>query len=557
MNVSRSWQTTVRSGTRRAIAAQVKRCVLLGAATLTLIVLSGCPPLGGTSTSDITVAQAPYDATVQLDLRAPGRPVNRLVLGTGIQWVDDGDHLLVPGTTTFDSSTLSLARQLAPTVIRYPGGSQGDTYHWRDGIGPLAQRKTNELFFKKGAQQKITFGTAEFLELCRLTGAEPLITVNATTGTASEAAAWVEQVNRTGLRSPTGTRLPAVRYWEVDNEPYLRNDARPEFEMPAGEFARRANEFIREMRKADPSIVIGIPMRSDTVGAIRLPQQVDRFASTVLTQVTERFDYVALHNAYFPFIWNPLERRSEEEVFRATMAASRAVAADFEQTRQLLKRHKPGQSIKIAVTEFNSLFAMFGGKEGHIATLGSALYVADLLRLFAESDDVLLANFWSLSNNWYFGAIGKQLPSSREAQPRPAFHILSAFRDVLRGRIIPSRVQSPTFDSPTVGLLPAYTGTPSLASLATVDGDRVRILLINKDRYRPANVALRTSNGQLAMPTINVLSDSFLFSVDRGRSAVSWRQNAAQGATISARAEQVLRVPPHSVVWAEYRSSGR
>ena len=526
------------------------------------VVLLGCPT-AAPSTSAPTVAGPAYAASVTLDLAAPGRPVNRLVLGSNVQWIDDGDKLLRPGTTEFDPAALGFVRSLAPTVVRYPGGSQGDTYHWRNGVGPAASRQRNELFFKRGAEQPVLFGTAEFLALCRETGAEPLITVNATTGTAAEAAAWVRAVNQGEIKGPDGRSLPKVRYWEIDNEPYLRNDARPDFLIPAEEYARRANEFIRAMRQVDPSIVIGIPLRSDTVGAVQLPQQVKGFANTVLSQVNERFDFVAVHNAYFPFIWNPLQRRTDVEVFQATMAAPRAVAEDLEHTRALLRRHKPGRPIKLAITEFNALFAGSGGRAGHIATLGGALYVADLLRLFAQSDDVLLANYWSLSDNWYFGSFSAQLPASKALQPRPAYHVLKAYDRVLRGRLVPVRVESPTFDSPEVGLVPAYRGTPLVTALATAEADRVRLILINKDPGRPANVTVGTGQGVsrvLGTPTVQLLTDEYLFHVERGRSAVRLESPAAPRGSAAAERDggaRIIHIPPHALAVVEFQTAPR
>ena len=524
------------------------------------VLLLGCPT-APPSTSAPTVAGPAYAASVTLDLAAPGRPVNRLVLGSNVQWIDGGDKLLRPETTEFDPGALALARSLAPTVLRYPGGSQGDTYHWRNGVGPAASRRRNELFFKRGAEQPVLFGTAEFLELCRQTGAEPLITVNATTGTATEAAAWVRAVNQGEIKGSDGRSLPKARYWEIDNEPYLRNDARPEFLIAPEEFARRANEFIRAMRRVDSSIVIGIPLRSDTIGALQLPQQVKGFASTVLSQVNERFDFVAVHNAYFPFIWNPLQRRSDVEVFQATMAAPRAVAEDLEHTRALLRRHKPGRPIKLAITEFNALFAGSGGRAGHIATLGGALYVADLLRLFAQSDDVMLANYWSLSDNWYFGAISAQLPASKAPEPRPAYHVLKAYDRVLRGRIVPVRVESPTFDSPEVGLVPAYRGTPLVTALATREGDRVRLILINKDPGRPVDVTVGTGQGGsrgLGTATVQLLTDEYLFHVERGRSAVRFEAPAAPRGPAAADRHVgpgIVHVPPHALAVVEFRTA--
>ena len=96
-------------------------------------------------------------------------------------------------------------------------------------------------------------GTGEFVDLCRLVGAEPFLCVNVMTGTPREAAEWVEYCNGGPgrplgeLRRKYGWREPfAVRYWELDNETYRKYDALS--------YARRCVEYAKAMKAVDPGI---------------------------------------------------------------------------------------------------------------------------------------------------------------------------------------------------------------------------------------------------------------------------------------------------------------
>ena len=40
----------------------------------------------------------------------------------------------------FRGDVLTLVRELAPTIMRYPGGNFVSGYNWEDGVGPVEQR---------------------------------------------------------------------------------------------------------------------------------------------------------------------------------------------------------------------------------------------------------------------------------------------------------------------------------------------------------------------------------------------------------------------------------
>ena len=71
-------------------------------------------------------------------------------------------------------------RDLKPAFIRWPGGSFASTYLWKDGIGPMAARQYHPNEIWGGYSDYYSFGTDEFLELCRQLNTEPLVVLSAT-----------------------------------------------------------------------------------------------------------------------------------------------------------------------------------------------------------------------------------------------------------------------------------------------------------------------------------------------------------------------------------------
>lgn len=129
-------------------------------------------------------------------------------------WV--GEDSNIPNTNGIRNDVLALLKQLAPPVLRWPGGCYADTYHWRDGVGPRDKRPVsfNENFgtFTRDDHQ---FGTDEFLRLCETIGAEPWINVNMLSGNIAEMKDWMEYINRR-----EGTTLSHERQANGHQDPY-------------------------------------------------------------------------------------------------------------------------------------------------------------------------------------------------------------------------------------------------------------------------------------------------------------------------------------------------
>ena len=140
-------------------------------------------------------------------------------------WV--GENSDIPNINGIRKELVEKLRTIKAPVFRW-GGCTSEVYDWRDGIGP---RKSRPVTLGVGyrADHKVQandFGTHEFVEFCRLAGAEPYITLNVAGSAPLESFKWMEYCNMpkgtTGLaklREENGSPEPFnVKYWALGNE---------------------------------------------------------------------------------------------------------------------------------------------------------------------------------------------------------------------------------------------------------------------------------------------------------------------------------------------------
>ena len=519
------------------------------------LLLSACGG-GGSSGSGTTIntgtgtttTTPPTDVTIQLDAAATGTAVNPLVLGSNVQWVNGGDNLLLASSLTFDSSMVPLVQTMAPTVLRYPGGQQSDLYDWTLGIGPLGSRGTN-LQAVSNTPQITYMGSGDMIQRVAPGGSAALFTVKVDTGTAAEAAAWVQQMNVTGLASPSGQVLPPVTYWEIGNEPYLSNPngSNPnDCEIAPAAYAAAVNAFVPAMRAVDPTIKIGIALSNDRRnGIVATAVNCQGFAATVLGALTQSIDFISLHNAYLPYSSGADQPAAVE--FAAAMGSTQTIAADFAAMRSLLQNYPGLQSLPFAVTEYNALFSPNSSSAYYYANASpmGALYVADALRLFAGDDEVLMANTWSLSGNDHWGAIH---PPASGVAPygRPVYEVFRLFSQALKGVRLAPTVASPNFDAPSLGFSAAASALPLVTTLATEvtasTGATVRLIMINKD-YSNAHVAgVSIANGTVSAATLSSLTAANVLETDDLPGSL-----VRSDSTLTVTAPMIVNLPAHSI----------
>jgi len=143
----------------------------------------------------------------------------------------------IPNANGFRLDVVGALKELKVPLVRWPGGCFADTYHWKDGIGPKADRSSIINVHWGGVTEDNSFGTHEFLNFCELIGADPYICLNVGSGTVQESADWIEYVTSanespmTKWRKKNGREKPwNVKYWSAGNETWgCGGNMRPEY----------------------------------------------------------------------------------------------------------------------------------------------------------------------------------------------------------------------------------------------------------------------------------------------------------------------------------------
>jgi alpha-N-arabinofuranosidase len=136
-------------------------------------------------------------------------------------WV--GKNSPIPNVDGFRKAAVEYLKELGVPVLRWPGGCFADDYHWRDGIGAKRPKRVNINW--GNYVEDNSFGTHEFMGLCRMIGAEPYFAANVGTGSPQELRDWIEYCNfpsgstLSDERAANGSPEPfRVKYWGIGNE---------------------------------------------------------------------------------------------------------------------------------------------------------------------------------------------------------------------------------------------------------------------------------------------------------------------------------------------------
>ena len=132
----------------------------------------------------------------------------------------------IPNKNGIRLDVIEALKKLKIPVLRWPGGCFADTYHWKDGVGPLNQRPSMLNVWWGNVKEDNSFGTNEFLNMCEVLGADPYLSGNVGSGTPQELADWVKYTTHPNgsspmpeLRAKNGRPDPwKVKFWGLGNE---------------------------------------------------------------------------------------------------------------------------------------------------------------------------------------------------------------------------------------------------------------------------------------------------------------------------------------------------
>jgi hypothetical protein len=363
-----------------------------------------------------------------------------------------------------------LLKSAGVRMIRYPGGSYGDIYHWRDHTAPGG-------YVAPGTD----FDT--FIGSVRRVGAEPMIIANYGTGTPEEAADWVRYANVTKDYDAT--------YWTIGNENYGNGhygsvwEADDHADKSPAAYASGVVAYAEAMKAVDPSIKIGAVLTTPANWPDGLVGTGDSgtWNKTVLTLAGAHIDFVDVH-------WYP---------GGGTAAEALTKPAQLDDAMYLLRRQldeyagPDAERIGISMTELN-----VGVGQN---TQPAALFLADTYsRLLGAG--VFTVQWWNVHNG--IGTVSTVAGQTDYGD----YGLLSSGGCLADGTVCEPPMNTPfapyhaltvmgSFARPGDQLVRAGTDDPLVGAYASrrPNGD-LAVLLVNRDPEHERAVTLNYSGYQ-------------------------------------------------------------
>ena len=355
-------------------------------------------------------------------------------------------------------------------VLRFPGGCVTCTYHWEHGVGPVHLRPVcDDPVFKYKVHYD--FGTDEYLELCTTRGIRPFITLNSTTGTPEDAAAWAAYV-RTWYVS-RNLPVPAA-YIMVGNENYGKHETG---HMTGEMYAAQLHEFVPPIRTAYPEARILAIGEFESEGL----RQEGRTAwrSVVMEKAAGLFDMLVV-TRYSLATDNLSMEDSMERV------AGHVVEKEADLRRQVQSIRDAKLSCTIGIVEWN-----YWTRASHNDHAGfyepndirHCLYAAGYLNAFCRLGDILeVANYYSLVNT-----MGMVHVRDGRVQFSDMVKVFNLYAPALPGEVLELQVTPPArmaagksvdacllrTDKATYGFLINYSATEAADVLFEEMGDLI------------------------------------------------------------------------------------
>lgn len=364
-------------------------------------------------------------------------------------------------------------------MLRYPGGSYGDIYHWVDNTAPGG-------YVAPGTDFDAFMGTAKKI------GAQPMLIANYGSGTPQEAADWVRYANV--------TKNYGAKFWEVGNELYGNGHYGSGWETdnhadtsPTA-YANNVVSYVTAMKAVDPTIKVGavLTLPGNWPDGVMAGGETSDWNHTVIPLVAGKADFVIVH-------WYPGGSDAA-----GMLNTPSQLAGELAQLHdQLAEGGAAG--MPVALTELNSnVFE---------TTQPNALFGADAY-LTALQSGVFTVDWWDTHNG----------PGTISTAPDGAtdfndYGILSSGTCV--GTVCEPPLNTPFAPYHAISML-SHLGTPGDQLIAAASGSQLvaahavhrkdgdlSVMLINKDPANPQTVALHyagfTADGSAA--TVDTFRD--------------------------------------------------
>lgn len=408
----------------------------------------------------------------------------------------------IPNVNGMRTDIVEALKKMKLSVLRWPGGCFADEYHWKDGIGPQETRKKMVNTHWGGVTEDNSFGTHEFMELCRQVGCKPYVNGNVGSGSVQEMSEWVEYMTSpasspmTELRKQNGQEEPwTVPYFGVGNESWgCGGNMTPEYY--ADEY-RRYQTYVRSYGAARPQCIACGPGTS-----VRNPGY--NWTKVLMKKAARYMNGLSLH--YYTTVsdnWQEKGSATEfsKDVYDITIARAGFIETLCRNHGAIMDLYDPEKKIGLIVDEWGTWYDVEPGTNPGFLymqdTMRDAIVAALTLNVFnRHCDRVHMANIAQLIN--VLQAV--ILTDGAEMVMTPTFHVFEMFKEHQDATLILSEINCPE-------ICAAGLTTPMISQSASVDENGVVTLTVaNCSADTDAPIELRIDSLQAQSVSARMLT---------------------------------------------------
>ncbi|MCH5314302.1 MAG: alpha-N-arabinofuranosidase [Eubacterium sp.] len=350
-----------------------------------------------------------------------------------------GKDSKIPNVNGMRTDVVNALKDMGIPVLRWPGGCFADEYHWKDGIGPVENRKKMVNTNWGGVVEDNSFGTHEFFELCEQLGCDAYINGNVGSGTVQEMNEWVEYMTFDGvspmaeLRKKNGREKPwKIKYFGVGNESWgCGGNMDPEY---YGCLYKRYNSFVKNY---DPE---------NRIKRIACGPNVDDYhwMREVMIKVKHQAQGISLH--YYTIPGDTWENKGSATQFDTneyykTICKAYRMEELINQHITVMNSVNPQQWVNLVVDEWGTWFDVEPGTNPGFLyqqnTMRDAIVAALTLNIFNKhSDRIIMANI-AQTVNVLQSVI---LTEADKMVLTPTYHIFKMYKDHQENTLIGSYI---------------------------------------------------------------------------------------------------------------------
>jgi alpha-N-arabinofuranosidase len=446
----------------------------------------------------------------------------------------------IPNTNGVRNDIIAALKKLKVGTLRWPGGCFADTYQWKDGIGPKTKRPSIVNRWWGGVTEDNSFGTHDFLDMCKAIGCDPYLAANVGSGTVQNFIDWIQYVNfKPGsspmaiLREQNGQKEPwNVKIWGVGNEAWGCGG-----NMKPDHYANIYRQYATFMTDW---------VNSDSLFRVASGANVDDYnwTETLMREIPgNMLEGVALHH-YANVKWSEKGSATDysEQQYFATMKSALKMEELVTKHSVIMDKYDPNKKIALVVDEWGGWYNVEPGTNPGFLyqqnTMRDAMIAGVTLNIFHNHcDRVRMANLAQAVN-----VLQSVILTSKEKMIlTPTYHVLEMYNVHQGATMIPVKLITNEYILGTEKL-------PAVSVSASKDQEgTTHISLVNIDASKAQDITVNVNGGKYTVVTGRILSSKKLQDFNSFNDPGKIQPAEFKDAKLSGNSLQV-KLPPFSVV---------